>query len=85
MKTNSIIRPLSTEKSLRLMEEENKLIFEISLNSSKKDVKKELEELYDVKVEKVNTMINPHAKKIAFVRFDEESPAVDLASELKLL
>ena len=82
---NSIVRPLSTEKSLRLMEEENKLIFEVSLSSNKSSIKKDLEEMYDVKVDKVNTLINPYAKKIAFVKFNEESPAVDLASELKLL
>jgi len=35
-----IKHPLSTEKSIRLMESENKLIFVVNNNSTKKEIKK---------------------------------------------
>ncbi|MFW5865611.1 MAG: 50S ribosomal protein L23 [Nanoarchaeota archaeon] len=79
------IIPLSTEKSIRLMESENKLLFMVDTNASKQEIKQEIESLFDVKVKKVNTLIGPDAKKRAYVTFDDESPAVDLATKLELM
>lgn len=80
-----IIAPLSTEKAVRLMEAENKLVFLIDRKASKADVKKELEETYKVKVKSVNTLIGPDAKKRAYVTFADETPAIDLATKLELM
>ena len=79
------IAPLSTEKSIRLMESENKLIFSVDADASKADIKSEIESLFDVKVNKVNTLIGPDAKKRAYVKFSDETPAVDLATKLELM
>ncbi|MGM5479978.1 MAG: 50S ribosomal protein L23 [Nanobdellota archaeon] len=79
------IVPLSTEKSIRLMESENKLIFQVDVKASKNEIKKEIESLFDVKVDKVNTLINYDATKRAIVKFSDESPAVDLATKLELM
>ena len=48
--------PLATEKAFRLVEKENKLLFVIDLKTDKKMVKKAVEEAFDVKVKKVNTV-----------------------------
>jgi len=77
--------PLSTEKSIRLMESENKLVFIVDKKATKVDVKQELESLFDVKVVAVNTMIGPDGKKKAYVTFADETPAVDLATKLELM
>ncbi len=77
--------PLSTEKSIRLMESENKLIFVVERKSKKSEIKKALEDMYDVKVEKINTLITPAGKKKAYVKFGDESPAIDLATKLGLM
>mgnify|MGYP001611825886 CR=1 FL=1 len=53
-----IKHPLSTEKSIRLMEAENKLIFVVSERASKKDIKDAAESIFKAKVEKVNTFIS---------------------------
>lgn len=79
------IIPLSTEKSIRLMESENKLIFMVDLDATKADVKDGIESLFDVKVKKVNTLIGPDSKKRAYVTFSDETPAVDLATKLELM
>lgn len=50
-----IIRPWVTEKSTKLMEQ-NKYTFEVALKATKSDVKRAVEEIFGVKVVKVNTV-----------------------------
>ncbi len=50
-----IIKPIITEKSTRIMEE-NKYAFMVSLKANKIEIKKALEEIFGVKVKSVNTM-----------------------------
>ncbi len=77
--------PLSTEKSIRLMEAENKLVFIVDRKDTKESIKKELEERYGVTITNVNTMIGPDARKKAYVTFSEKTPAIDLATKLELM
>jgi len=81
-----IIRyPISTEKSMRLMESENKLIFAVSMTATKNVIKKEIEKMFKVKVDKVNTFIDTKGNKKAYVKFNKEFPAIDIATELELM
>jgi large subunit ribosomal protein L23 len=66
-----IIRPVITEKSNRLMEDYNKYTFEVALDASKPEIKRAVEELFGVKVKKVNTMIVKPKKKRVLGRFRE--------------
>ncbi|GAV24647.1 50S ribosomal protein L23 [Carboxydothermus islandicus] len=50
-----IIRPLITEKSMDLAQE-NKYTFVVDKNANKIEIKNAIEELFKVKVEKVNTI-----------------------------
>lgn len=50
-----IVRPVLTEKAL-LLQAENKVTFEVSRNSNKTEIKKAVEEIFNVKVEKVNKL-----------------------------
>ncbi len=77
--------PLSTEKSIRLMESENKLVFIVDRKAKKPEIKEELETLFKVKVIKINTTILPQGKKKAYVKFSDETPAIDLATKLGLM
>jgi large subunit ribosomal protein L23 len=77
--------PLATEKSIRLMESENKLVFVIDMKANKSDVKKAMEELFKVKVEKVRTFITPQGEKKAYIKLRPETPAIDVATELGLM
>lgn len=52
-----IRKPLVTEKVTWGMNEQNKYMFEIDTRASKTDVKRAVEELYKVRVEKVNTQV----------------------------
>lgn len=82
---NSIKYPLSTEKSLRLLESENKLIFIVDIKATKKTIKEDLENTFKIKVQKINTLISPGGKKKAYVKFSDETPAIDLATKLGLM
>ncbi|MGM5488215.1 MAG: 50S ribosomal protein L23 [Nanobdellota archaeon] len=76
---------LSTEKSLRLMESENKLIFAVARTAKKPQIKEAIEKLFNVKVEDVNTFIAPTGEKRAYVRFGADYPAIDIATNLGLM
>ena len=80
-----IKHPLSTEKSIRLMESENKMIFVIDKGATKQDVKKAVEEVFKVKVAKVNTILAHNGQKRAYVKFSMETPAIDIATQLGLI
>lgn len=77
--------PLSTEKSIRLMEAENKLIFVVDKKANKKDIKRAIESMFKAKVEKVNTFISPDGRKRAYIKFSDETPAIDIATQLGLM
>lgn len=76
--------PLATEKSIRLMEAENKLIFVVDPKATRADVKKAVEEVFKVKVDKVNVYVMKGLKR-AYVKFSKETPAIDIATNLGLM
>jgi len=86
MDAHDIIRyPLMTEAASLMVEKENKLVFIVNLKASKADVKRAVEELYEVRVEKVNLMITPQGEKKAFVKFHPDYKAADVAIKLGIL
>ena len=83
---NQVVKyPLSTEKSIRQMEAENKLIFVVDKKATKQMIKERIEKLYNVKVKKVNTCIDTKNRKKAYITFSEDTPAIDLATQLGLM
>ncbi|MFW9809507.1 MAG: 50S ribosomal protein L23 [Candidatus Thorarchaeota archaeon] len=77
-----IIRPVVTEASLEAVDEENKLIFYVVRTANKNTIRWAVESLYEVVVEKVNTMIMPDGKKKAFVKLAPEYSAAEVATSL---
>ncbi|MFH0748474.1 MAG: 50S ribosomal protein L23 [Candidatus Bathyarchaeota archaeon] len=77
-----ILYPLITEDAVNLIENENKLVFIVNLHSNKKSIKKNVEELYTVKVEKVTYLITSKGQKKAFVKLTPEFKASDIAIKL---
>tara|TARA_Y100000310_G_scaffold333212_1_gene410303 strand:- start:959 stop:1219 length:261 start_codon:yes stop_codon:yes gene_type:complete len=77
--------PLSTEKAVRDMETSNSLLFVVDRNATKSKVKWAVEKAFNVKVVKVRTMIGPNNEKRAFVRLHEDTPAIDVTTQLGLL
>lgn len=76
--------PLSTEKAIKLMESENKLVFIVDFKARKNEIKKAVEEMFNVKIMDVNTVITGGVKK-AFVKFYPETPAIDIATNMGIM
>ena len=86
METNEIIKyPISSEKSIRLMESENKLMFVVDMRAKKPEIKKAVEDTFKVKVVQLNTFIGTDGKKRAYVKLSSETPAIDIATKLGLM
>ncbi len=65
-----LIRPVLTEKAVKLNEKEGKLVFEVPLDANKIEIRKAIEEIFKdkkVKVKSVRTMIvKPKPKRVGF-------------------
>ena len=80
-----ILYPIMTEVTSRLIETENKLVFITDLKARKRDIRRAVEELYEVKVRDVNVLITRNGEKKAFVRLEPEYSATDVAIRLGIL
>ena len=50
----------------------------------KKDIKKEFEETFKAKVEKIRTLIRKN-QKYAYIKLDKKNPAIDVATRLGMI
>jgi len=66
------------------IESENVLMFRAEMKSTKEEIKKEVEEVFEVKVSSVRTQLRDN-KKIAYVKLNKKYPAMDLATKLGLM
>ena len=83
MNPYDVIRyPVMTEAASLMIENENKLVFIVNLKANKNNVKKAVEELYDVQIEKVTLLITPQGNKKAFVKLHPAYRATDVAIKL---
>jgi large subunit ribosomal protein L23 len=86
MDTSEVIfYPLMTESASLMVEKDNKLIFVVNVKAGKNDVKKAVEQLYEVEVDRVTVLITPQGEKKAFVKLKPEFRASDVAIKLGIL
>jgi large subunit ribosomal protein L23 len=75
---------LATEKSVRMIDKENVITFMVDNKASKKEIKEEVEKLFNVKVLGVRTHSDKKGKR-AFVRIDPKTPAMDIATQMGMI
>lgn len=80
-----IVRPVQSEKALGMIDKQNTLTFIVDINATKNDVKNAVETLFNVKVEKVRTLITTKGEKKAFVKLAPEYKASDVAAQIGLI
>jgi ribosomal protein L23 len=78
------MKPVTSEKAVRLIELNNTLVFEVDKRQSKTDTKKEIEEEFKVKVDKMNSLIRKN-KKYVYVKLNPKNPAIDVATKLGMI
>ena len=80
-----LLYPIMTEKAFDMVERDNKLVFAVDTRAKKEDVKKEVEGLYNVRVDKINTSITLKGEKKAYIKLKEEGAAGDVMAKLGLI
>lgn len=79
-----ILKPITSEKAVRMLDLDNVLLFEVDRKERKDSIKKNVEETFNIKVEKVRTLIRDN-KKIAYVRLTKDNLAVDIATKIGMI
>lgn len=79
-----ILKPITSEKAVKLIDIDNTLLFETNRTSTKQEIQKEIESIFNVKVKKIRTLIKAN-KKYAYVRLKKENPAIDIATKLGIM
>ncbi len=79
-----MLKPITSEKAVRLIEAENTLLFQTERKRKKPEIKKEIEDMFNVKVEKIRTFIKSNIKHV-YVRLDKKNPAIDVATKLGMI
>jgi ribosomal protein L23 len=82
---NILKHPLSTEKSIRMMESDNKLVFVVERKASKVELKKAFEDMFKIKPIKVYTIITSKGTKKAIFKLPQDKPAIDVATQLGII
>lgn len=78
------MKPVVTEKAVMLIESQNILTFQIYKNRKKDEIKKEIEDIFKIKVDRIRTLIRGN-KKYAYVKLEKEFPAIDIATKLGII
>ena len=80
-----LLYPHITEKSVSLIVTENKIVFIVKRNARKDEIKKAFEKLFEVEVQKINTVITKDGKKKAFIKLKPKYKAADVAVKLGIV
>lgn len=78
------MKPIATEKAVMKIEMENVLTFLVDQRMSKEEIKKEIEEMFNVKIDAIRTQIRNN-KKIVYVKLNKKNPAIDVATKLGMM
>ena len=79
-----ILKPITSEKAVKMIDRDNTLLFEVGRNYRKKEIRSEIEKIFGVKVDKIRTLIK-HNKKYAYLRLSKKNPAIDVATKLGMI
>jgi large subunit ribosomal protein L23 len=76
---------LMTEKSVRAVESQNKLVFIVRRDAKRDQIKKAVEAAFESPVADVKTLIDQAGRKKAFVKFKNPGAAGDIAIKLGII
>lgn len=83
---HSIIKhPLSSESAIKTIEEHNTLVFICDRRAKKPTIKRACQDLYKIKVARVNTLVRPDGEKKAYVTLASDQEALEVASRIGIM
>ena len=80
-----IKNPLTSEAAMKKIEDHNTLVFLCDARANKRQIKAAVKELYDIEVEKVNTLIRPDGVKKAYVKLSKDQDALDVSNRIGII
>mgnify|MGYP006268959599 CR=1 FL=1 len=80
-----ILYTVMTEVANQMLEAENKLVFGGGPKATTADIKRAVEALYEVQVQKITVSITHKGQKKAFVKLHPDFKASDIAIKLGIL
>ena len=78
------LKPVVTEKAVMMIERDNTLTFKTTVKAEKKEIREEIEEIFDVKIQKLRTLIKNN-KKYVYAKLKGDFLAIDVATNLGLM
>ena len=81
----NLMYPIATEKALNMVDKDNVILYVVDSRADKSEIKKEFEETFNVKVNKINTSLTMRNVKKAYIKIDPKFKASDIARRLKLV
>ena len=79
-----MLKPITSEKAVRLIDAENTLLFETERKNKKEHIKKEIEKSFNIKVDKVRTFQRGN-KKYVYAKLNKKYLAIDVATKLGMI
>ena len=80
-----IRNPLSSESAIKTIEDDNTLVFMVHKRANKQMIKESCQNLYKIKVRKVNTLNTPRGEKKAYVALAADQDALDVANRIGIM
>ena len=80
-----IKHPLTTESAMKKIEDNNTLVFIVDVKANKHQIKQAVKKLYNIDVQKINTLITPLMQKKAYVRLAPDYDALDVANKIGVI
>jgi len=79
-----MLKPITTEKAVRMIELNNTITIEADRRKTRTEIKKEFEDTFKVKIERVNIVIKDN-RKICYIKLNAKNPAIDIATKLGMI
>ena len=78
-------QPVSSERFYKRMETENTVIFYVDRKANKIEIKKAFVDAFNVKPERINTLVTPGGKKKAYIKIPKTNEASEIANKIGLI
>ena len=80
-----LLYPHLAEKSMNMVELENKLVFIVKRRAKRAEIKEAIEKGFNVKVLSVNMVITQRGLKKAYIKLSPDNLASDIASRMGMI
>lgn len=77
--------PLTTESAMKMIENDNTIVFIVDVRANKPKIKAAVQKTYEIQAAKINTLVRPDGLKKAYVRLTSDNDALDVASKIGII